>query len=102
MLYLHIFITIKTSSTHSQAPAVYRKIPVYRDLTRIPIPVFLKNKYRYFSVCMYSTEDNFFKEVGRFLAYFVTSLDGNIRFIPYRKIPVYRDFAKIPYRTVPE
>ena len=26
----------------------------------------------------------------------------NIRHIPYRKIPVYRDFAKIPYRTVPE
>jgi len=30
------------------------------------------------------------------------SWDENIRLIPYRKIPVYRDFAKIPYRTVPE
>ena len=27
------------------------------------------------------------------------SWDENIRLIPYRKIPVYRDFAKIPYRT---
>ena len=25
----------------------------------------------------------------------------NIRLIPYWKIPVYRDFAKVPYRTVP-
>ena len=35
--------------TDQQAPAVYRKIPVYRDWTEIPIPVFLKIKYRYFS-----------------------------------------------------
>ena len=33
-----------------QAPAVYRKIPVYRDWTQIPIPGFLKKEYRYFSV----------------------------------------------------
>ena len=32
-----------------QAPAVYRKIPVYRDWTQIPIPGFLKIEYRYFS-----------------------------------------------------
>ena len=30
------------------------------------------------------------------------SWDENMRLIPYQKIPVYRDFAKIPYRTVPE
>ena len=37
-----------------QAPAVYRKIPVYRDWTQIPIPGFLKIKYRYFSGFWYS------------------------------------------------
>ena len=37
-----------------QAPAVYRKIPVYRDWTQIPIPEFLKIKYRYFSGFWYS------------------------------------------------
>ena len=37
-----------------QAPAVYRKIPVYRDWTQIPIPGFLKIKYRYFSGFLYS------------------------------------------------
>ena len=51
-----------------QAPAVYRKIPVYRDLTQIPIPGFLKIKYRYFSVFLYSTQDNVFKDVCWFLA----------------------------------
>ena len=35
--------------TQQQAPAVYRKIPVYRDWTQIPIPGFLKIKYKYFS-----------------------------------------------------
>ena len=49
-----------------QAPAVYRKIPVYRDLTQIPIPGFMKIKYRYFSVLLYSTQDNFFKDVDWF------------------------------------
>ena len=53
-----------------QAPAVYRKIPVYRDLTQIPIPGFLKLKYRYFSVFLYSTQDNVFKDVYWFLANF--------------------------------
>ena len=53
-----------------QAPAVYRKIPVYRDLTQIPIPGFLKIKYRYFSVFLYSTQDNVFKDVYWLLANF--------------------------------
>ena len=37
-----------------QAPAVYRKVPLYRDWTQIPIPGFLKIKYRYFSGFFYS------------------------------------------------
>ena len=41
-------------SPDEQAPAVYRKIPVYRDWTQIPIPGFLKIKYRYFSGFLYS------------------------------------------------
>ena len=49
---------------------VYRKIPVYRDLTQIPIPGFLKIKYRDFSVFLYSTQDNVFKDVYCFLANF--------------------------------
>ena len=53
-----------------QAPAVYRKIPVYRDWTQIPIPGFLKIKYRYFSGFWYSTQDNVFKDVYWFLANF--------------------------------
>ena len=53
-----------------QAPAVYRKIPVYQDLTQIWIPGFLKIKYRYFSVFLYSTQDNDFKGVYWFLANF--------------------------------
>ena len=53
-----------------QAPAVYRKIPVYRDLTQIPIPGFLKIKYRYFSVLLYSTQDNIFKDLYRFSSNF--------------------------------
>ena len=53
-----------------QAPAVYRKIPVYRDFTQIPIPGFLKIKYRYFSVLLYSTQDNIFKDLYWFLANF--------------------------------
>ena len=56
--------------TDIQAPAVYRKIPVYRDLTQIPIPGFLKIKYRYFSVLLYSTQDNIFKDLYWFLANF--------------------------------
>ena len=47
-----------------QAPAVYR------DLTQIPIPVFLKRKYRYFSVFLYSTQDNVFKDLYWLLATF--------------------------------
>ena len=47
-----------------QAPAVYR------DLTQIPIPVFLKRKYRYFSVFLYSTQENVFKDLYRLLATF--------------------------------
>ena len=57
-------------TTHCQAPAVYRKIPVYRDLTQIPIPGFLKIIYRYFSVFLYSTQDNVFKDLYWLLATF--------------------------------
>ena len=42
------------------------------------------------------------KEKRRKMKNFQKILGWNTRLIPYRKIPVYRDFAKIPYRTVPE
>ena len=45
-----------------------RYFPVYRDWTQIPIPGFLKIKYRYFSGFLYSTQDNVFKYVYWFLA----------------------------------
>ena len=35
-----------------QAPSVHRKIPVYRDLTQIQIPVFVKIKHRYFCTAL--------------------------------------------------
>ena len=80
---------------------VYRKIPVYRDLTRIPIPVFLKIKYRYFSVFMYSTVDNFFKEVDRFLANFGDFLGWKYKVYTVPKNTGIPGFCKntVPYRT---
>jgi len=51
--WINIIVCIFRSYLH-QAPAVYRKIPVYRDWTQIPIPGFLKIKYRYFSGFLYS------------------------------------------------
>ena len=42
------------------------------------------------------------KKKRRKMKNFQKILGWNTRLIPYRKIPVYRDFAKIPYRTVPE
>ena len=47
------------------APLVYRKIPVYRNLTQVLIPGFLKIKYLYFCI---AHKDNDFKDVYWFLA----------------------------------